>query len=195
MRAYDQVLHPTPATAKASATSIPAISALVLKCKRAKFASRERERLQRRGDVLAELEEALDRNRLSSLATIEEQLRNVTIGNVEATEQRNEVLDTYQKKIDELRSVFAIADPANHEAREVPDYLVDTINFEVMHDPVMTKNGHSYERTTLIEHLKRSPTDPLTREPLTIDELRPNLALRQVCEEFWESAGNWVADW
>lgn len=45
-----------------------------------------------------------------------------------------------------------------------------------------------------MEHLKRSPTDPLTREPLRAAELRPNIALRQACEEFLQENG-WAADW
>lgn len=64
-----------------------------------------------------------------------------------------------------------------------------------MHDPVITKTGHSYERATLLEHLKRSPTDPLTREPLTVNDLRPNIALRHVLEEFWKTAGSWAVEW
>lgn len=63
-----------------------------------------------------------------------------------------------------------------------------------MHDPVMTKNGHSYERSTMIEHLRGSQTDPLTREYLQVEDLRPNLALRQACEEFLENNG-WAVDW
>lgn len=64
-----------------------------------------------------------------------------------------------------------------------------------MHDPVVAKSGHSYERATLIQHLKRSPTDPLTRAPLTIDELRPNEALRQACSDFLERNAGWAVDW
>lgn len=75
------------------------------------------------------------------------------------------------------------------------DWLAQ-ITFEPMHDPVMTRNGHSYERATIYEHLKRSKTDPLTREPLTVDELRPNFGLKAACDEFWESgASDWIIDW
>lgn len=45
-----------------------------------------------------------------------------------------------------------------------------------------------------MEHLRRHPSDPLTREPLTPADLRPNLALRQACEEFLDKNG-WAADW
>lgn len=60
---------------------------------------------------------------------------------------------------------------------------------------VVTRNGHSYERATITEHLKRNPIDPLTRDPLTIDELRPNVALKRACNEFLENNKGWVYDW
>ena len=78
--------------------------------------------------------------------------------------------------------------------QEVPDYMIDSITFQFMFDPVTTKNGHSYERATIEAHLKNSPTDPLTREPLRKEDLRPNLALKQACAEFLEENG-WAVDW
>lgn len=111
-------------------------------------------------------------------------------------ERGEEILENFDRKVAELRAVFAAADPTNHKSREIPDHLVDMITFEPMHDPVITKNGHSYERATIYEHLKRSPTDPLTRDPLTIPELRSNFGLKAACDEFWESgASDWIGDW
>lgn len=78
--------------------------------------------------------------------------------------------------------------------QQIPDYMIDNISFEVMHDPVTTKNGQSYDKSTILEHLRRSETDPLTRQPLRHADLRPNLALKQACEEFLENNG-WVVDW
>ncbi|PVH83261.1 U-box-domain-containing protein [Cadophora sp. DSE1049] len=76
--------------------------------------------------------------------------------------------------------------------RKVPDWCVDDITFSVMLDP--TKTGQSYDRSSIMEHLRRSPTDPLTREPLQVSDLRPNLALRAACEEFLQENG-WAVDW
>ena len=45
-----------------------------------------------------------------------------------------------------------------------------------------------------MEHLKKHPVDPLTREPLYISDLRPNLDLKEACTEFLEKNG-WAADW
>ncbi|GAB7351174.1 hypothetical protein MBLNU459_g1624t2 [Dothideomycetes sp. NU459] len=195
LTAYNQVLHPPPAETAKATSNLSTVSAFVLTCKRAKFAARERERLRRRGDLLAELEETLEQATQASLSTVGAALAAGAMGVVEAHEQREELLAANRHKVDELRSVFAVADPRNCTPREVPDHLVDTITFEIMHDPVVTRTGHSYERATLCQHLKRSPTDPLTREPLTVADLRPNVALRQVLEEFWRTAGNWAIEW
>jgi len=195
LTAYNQAMHPPPAEANKATAALPSLSDFVLKCKKEKFAARERQRRRQRGDILAELEESLEASKRTQLSSIESLLSTSSIGVVSAQEQRQEILDSHQHKLDELKTVFALADPLNHQPREVPDYLVDTISFEIMHDPVITRTGHSYERATLLEHLKNNPTDPLTREPLTPKELRPNVALRQVLEEFWKTAGTWAIDW
>lgn len=195
MTAYDQVLHPAP-SAKISNQDIATFSAFVLKCKKAKFSVRDRERLRRQGDFRAELEESIEMTKQRDLEALIKQLERNEIGNVEASERSQEILGDFDRKIAELRAVFAAADPAHHQPREIPDHLVDMITFEPMHDPVITKNGHSYERATLVEHLKRSPTDPLTREPLTVADLRNNFGLKAACDEFWESgASDWIGDW
>ena len=171
-------------------------SAFVLKCKKAKFAVRDRERLRRQGNLRAELEETFEASKQRDLDDVSRQLDAMSIGQVEATERNEEILSNFDNKIFDLRILFAAADPANQKPREIPDHLVDMITFEPMHDPVITKNGHSYERATIYEHLKRSPTDPLTRDPLRIDDLRSNFGLKAACDEFWESgASEWITDW
>jgi len=57
-----------------------------------------------------------------------------------------------------------------------------------------TRTGQSYDRSSIMEHLKRSSTDPLTREPLSVADLRPNLALKEACDEFLRDNG-WAVDW
>ena len=195
LTAYDQVRFPSP-SAKISPKDLETFSSFVLKCKKAKFAIRDRERLRRQGDLRAELEETFEANRNRDLDFVSEQLERGQLGQVEASERNEEIQSNFDEKISQLRLLFEAADPANHKPREIPDHLIDMITFEPMHDPVITKNGHSYERATIHEHLKRTPTDPLTREPLTINELRNNYGLKAACDEFWESgASEWIIDW
>ncbi|KAF2403410.1 U-box-domain-containing protein [Trichodelitschia bisporula] len=172
-----------------------AISAFVLKCKRAKWELRERDRLRRRNALLDELETKLEQDRNRELESIKDQHEQGVLGDVAAREEMDEVRQTYEDKVTELRNVFAIADPQNMTKREIPEYLVDDISFEIMHDPVVTKHGHSYERATIIEHIKRNPSDPLTREALFIHDLRPNIALKKACDAFWEQHPGCEFEW
>lgn len=183
-------------TTSAQQTSNAAtISALVLKCKKAKWDIRERERIRRRGDLLSDLESMLETQYKKDMDEIDVRMEAGETSRTDGQEEKAERKQEFEKKRDDLRTAFAISDPDNQQKREVPDYLVDGITFEIMHDPVVTKNGRSYERATLIEHLKRSPTDPLTRETLTISDLRPNIALKEACEEFMSANSGWVYDW
>jgi Mg-chelatase subunit ChlD len=52
-----------------------------------------------------------------------------------------------------------------------------------MTDPVMTPCGTSYERHAIEEWIRRNGNDPITKEPLSINRLRPNIALRTLIEQ------------
>ncbi|KAF2218013.1 hypothetical protein CERZMDRAFT_92639 [Cercospora zeae-maydis SCOH1-5] len=195
LKAYKQVLNPAPAT-KISPQDLQTFSNFVLRCKKEKFRARDRERLKRQGELRAELEETLEKQRQQETDEIAAKLHRGELGQVEASERSEEIRKLYEDKSNTLRTVFEIADPQNNKPREIPDHLIDMITFEPMHDPVMTKNGHSYERATIFEHLKRMQTDPLTRDPLRKEDLRSNFGLKAACDEFWESgAREWITDW
>ena len=55
---------------------------------------------------------------------------------------------------------------------------------EIMSDPVQTPGGVTYERKYIEEYIEREGTDPMTREPLSKDDLTPNRALKSVIEEY-----------
>lgn len=190
IKAYELCVHNPGQTSSAFA-----ISGFVLRCKRAKWELRERDRLRRRDDLLRELEEGLDANKEQELRDIAGRLKAGEIGEIGAQEESAKVEEECDTKVKELRTIFANAHPESMTKREVPDYLVDDISFEIMHDPVVTKNGQSYERATIVEHLKRNPIDPLSRTPLSINDLRPNLALKKAADDFWENNSGWAYDW
>jgi serine/threonine protein kinase len=51
-------------------------------------------------------------------------------------------------------------------ARAVPDGFLCPITQDVMRDPVILQDGHSYERKAIVDWLKRSNRSPLTNEEL-----------------------------
>jgi len=111
-----------------------------------------------------------------------------------AEEDAKQVLEEAEQKRRNLEEIFGKAEAEKLQKREVPDWLIDNITFSIMLDPVTTKHGHSYDRVTLLDHLRRSNTDPLTREPLYPSDLRPNIALKQACDAFLKENG-WAVDW
>lgn len=190
IRAYDIC-----AQAKTQTSNAFAIAQFVLKCKKAKWDLREKDRLRRRSELLRDLETKIEADRQAELDDIQSRIKTGELGEIGATEESFAIKQTYETKIHDLRTAFAISDPSNLEVREVPEHLIDPISFEIMHDPVITKTGQSYERATIVEHLKRNPTDPLSRDPLRVDELRTNVNLKKACDEFWEGSRGWAYDW
>ncbi|KAK0636494.1 U-box domain-containing protein [Bombardia bombarda] len=164
--------------------SMAHVTAQVLKCKKEQWDDRERRRKRETTELESEVLSLMERERNEAVGD----MMDVNDGS------RHEIEADWQHKIDALRDVFEKARSGNEKRRKVPDWAVDDISFGFMVDPVVTKTGKSYERGSLMEHLRRHPTDPLTREPLYMSELRPNINLKDACKEFLDENG-WAADW
>jgi ubiquitin conjugation factor E4 B len=59
-----------------------------------------------------------------------------------------------------------------------PDEFLDEILSTFMKDPVKLPSGHVVDRSTITQHLLNDPTDPFSREPLTIDDIEPAVELK-----------------
>ncbi|PAV55700.1 hypothetical protein WR25_03626 [Diploscapter pachys] len=87
----------------------------------------------------------------------------------------------YKKMLNEL---FMQVDDRRRR-RELPDYLCGKISFELLRDPVITPSGITYDKADIKEHLQKvGHFDPITRTPLSEDQLIPNLAMKEVMEHF-----------
>lgn len=170
------------------------ISSLILEAKKEKWEAKERERLRRHSPLLVELEDSLAASKTRGLEDLAQRKEWGDVSASDAADEEIELETKYRESLAELRRWAAAGDPSHLTRREVPDYMIDNISFAIMHDPVMTKNGQSYERATIERHLTRSETDPLTRQHLAKGDLRTNLALKQACAEFLEENG-WAVDW
>lgn len=162
--------------------SLSSVTKLVLRCKKERWEDIERRRLRLRSDLEKELHDLLQRERDSAVAMAEDPA------------EQQDIHNEYDAKLETLTGTFQLARGEEGKRRQVPDWAVDDITFGIMVDPVITKTGKSYERASLLEHLKRSKTDPVTRDHLDPKELRPNLDLREACAEFLEENG-WAVDW
>jgi STIP1 family protein 1 len=104
-----------------------AISAFVLKCKKAKWDLRQRERLIRRKELLGELEEKLIQDRNREYNNIQERLERNELGSVAFTEERDAAELNHTKRINELRNAFAISDPEHLDKRVSVDKSQNTM--------------------------------------------------------------------
>ena len=71
----------------------------------------------------------------------------------------------------------------------VPAELICPITAELMTDPVVTADGHTYDREAIESWLRRKTTSPLTGEPLEHLMLTPNHIVRGMCRRYG-SEGN-----
>lgn len=164
--------------------SLAAVTTVVLRCKKERWDELERRRVRESQDLERDLLQLLVKERAETLAAVPE---------TDEIERRT-IEEESEKKTARLREVFEKARIESEKRREVPEWAIDDISFGIMVDPVITKTGKSYERASIMEHLRRHPSDPLTREPLLPSDLRPNLALKEACAEFLEHNG-WAVDW
>jgi hypothetical protein len=68
---------------------------------------------------------------------------------------------------------------------EVPPDMICPITQMAMTDPVITVDGHTFERKAITEWFNRGNiTNPLTGAPLDSKMLIPNIALKGVIEEY-----------
>jgi hypothetical protein len=67
---------------------------------------------------------------------------------------------------------------------EIPDKFICPLTLELMHDPVMTRCGNSYERSAILKWVgSKNPHCPLTRRPLHLSNIVTNHQLRfKICQ-------------
>ena len=58
------------------------------------------------------------------------------------------------------------------------------ISQDIMEDPVMTKYGHTYERSEIEKWIDKYHNDPLTKKPLEKSDLFPNYNMKNLIEEY-----------
>ena len=71
-----------------------------------------------------------------------------------------------------------------------PKEFVCPITQELMEDPVVTSDGHTYERGAVTMWLEQHNSSPLTGEPLAHANFVPNVALRSLIHEYMEQANH-----
>lgn len=65
-----------------------------------------------------------------------------------------------------------------------PLYFRCALTNQLMIDPVIDKDGYSYDREAIKEWLQLSKISPMTSQPLSVEDLRSNFALKSAIKEW-----------
>lgn len=147
----------------------------------------------------------LEEKRIEQEVSLEKYLKELVMADREKqlklSEQNNPTEDdakkideSMNKRIAQVTDLFQQLDD-RRKKREVPDQLCGKISFEVMREPVIAPSGITYDKKDIIEHLQRvGHFDPITRAELRASQLIPNLAMKEVIDDFLEKNG-WAEDY
>ena len=70
----------------------------------------------------------------------------------------------------------------------VIDALTCPITLEIFVDPVLASDGHTYERSAIVEWIKHhNNTSPMTRETMKIKELKGNRLVKELADKYRSS--------
>lgn len=71
-----------------------------------------------------------------------------------------------------------IADQAELDLGDIPEEFEDQLMGILMTDPVILPSNNVVDRSTIVQQLLSNPLDPFTRQPMSIDDVVPDDALR-----------------
>ena len=170
------------------------LSKTVLRAKQQIWAAKETRRLRVMNETLAAVEGLIEAETQRASDELRRRVEAREIGEIGYIEDEKALRADAERNVQNVREAFRVATNGEVQERVVPDYLVDGISFEVMHDPVMTPSGSSFERLGIVKYVEQAGVDPLTRVSMGVKDLRPNYALKAACEEFLDKNG-WAVDW
>ena len=64
--------------------------------------------------------------------------------------------------------------------------LLCPLTYLVFVDPVVAKDGHTYDRAAIVKALARKPISPNTRQPMDADKLYPNRLIREIIAHYYD---------
>ena len=70
------------------------------------------------------------------------------------------------------------------EVVKIPPEFLCQISKEIMKDPVLASDGHTYEKANIESYLKQHNKSPVTGEPMQHTFVFPNNSVKQLIEKF-----------
>ena len=83
-------------------------------------------------------------------------------------------------------SVAVVPEEPDEYDVDIPHHFLCPITRELMEDPVLAPDGHTYERTSVVRWFRRSMKSPVTGAELLSTDVVPNFTVRSMIVEFKE---------
>lgn len=98
-----------------------------------------------------------------------------------------EELMAWQNLKDQFKKTKEIIDQDEEDLGDVPDEFLDPLMATLMNDPViLPMSKQIVDRSTIRSHLLSDPTDPFNRQPMSIEDVVPDVALKEQIRLFKE---------
>jgi hypothetical protein len=72
------------------------------------------------------------------------------------------------------------------KSNDIPEEFICPLTEEIMEDPVIMEDGHTYERFAIHKYLKENGTSPVTKEKIISMKLTPNHTIRKLIQNYKE---------
>ena len=94
---------------------------------------------------------------------------------------------SFEALAERARLTHAAAEEEEADLGDVHDHFLDPIMCTLMTDPVLLPSGDNMDRANISQHLLTDEMNPFTRQPLKVQDLVPNDALKAEIEA-------WIAE-
>ncbi|TFK52628.1 hypothetical protein OE88DRAFT_1628311 [Heliocybe sulcata] len=92
-----------------------------------------------------------------------------------------EILRMFVVKVEEMKATIE----AEEDLGDIPDEFLDPLMFTLMRDPVILPSSKTViDRSTIKAHLLSDTKDPFNRQPLSIEDVEPDLELKAKIDAF-----------
>ncbi|KAK9449910.1 ubiquitin elongating factor core-domain-containing protein [Limtongia smithiae] len=94
-------------------------------------------------------------------------------------------IDALSQFADTVQATKTADEQGEEELGEIPDEFLDPLMYTLMDDPVILPSSRvSIDRATIKSHLLSDSTDPFNRMPLKLEDVIPNVELKNQITEF-----------
>ncbi|KAI9734736.1 MAG: hypothetical protein M1818_006723 [Claussenomyces sp. TS43310] len=98
-----------------------------------------------------------------------------------------EELAKWESLKEQVKIAKEIDDQAEEDLGEIPDEFLDPLMATLMEDPVvLPMSKQTIDRSTIIAHLLNDPTDPFNRQPMKVEDVVEDVAMKEKIRAFKE---------